>query len=543
MDLKLELKAATEDTFSLSDIEPTIRQLNSDHLENQDSLKQKQQQLLQQQQQRSAQFNKRKLQVCANCNKVGHPTERCWSKKSKLNQPTPKSEAVNFASQGTNSLAASAADQAEELNVVLNVLEASPHFIVDSGATASITNQFHLLNDPKFVNVDLKLANGTSFGASHQGTIIFDKGGEQIRIPEVLYSSNASNNLLSLTRLYQAIPDLRISNTLMVSDSLGPIAKVQSNGLYQFQLEPISNEISQLALLISSMDLNVHSRLGHPGQRLEEVVVNNPENDLPHERHTSHRSLCESCAVGKSHNALPKVSTTETPRVTQPLELVVADLAGPYSPSIYGEKYLLVIVDIFTKTLEVFPVPSKKEVAQCVQKFVEDSHRYFLNKGDYRVKTFRTDNGSEFFQGLTTYFNRKNIKHETTVPSHSFQNGTAERHIGLITTKARCLLHESGLPNSFWSEAIRAANHIRNRLPNTTSTALPFEHGMEQNLTLTSFAHLAASPSFIFPRISKVPRITSHRELFKVLCFCLKLIVMLIEFLTSRKISLCWPLT
>ena len=357
MDLKLELKAATEDTFSLSDIEPTIRQLNSDHLENQDSLKQKQQQ------QRSAQFNKRKLQVCANCNKVGHPTERCWSKKSKLNQPTPKSEAVNFASQGTNSLAASAADQAEELNVVLNVLEASPHFIVDSGATASITNQFHLLNDPKFVNVDLKLANGTSFGASHQGTIIFDKGGEQIRIPEVLYSSNASNNLLSLTRLYQAIPDLRISNTLMVSDSLGPIAKVQSNGLYQFQLEPISNEISQLALLISSMDLNVHSRLGHPGQRLEEVVVNNPDNDLPHERHTSHRSLCESCAVGKSHNALPKVSTTETPRVTQPLELVVADLAGPYSPFIFmARSTCLLLLTFLPRPWKFFPFRPRRRL-------------------------------------------------------------------------------------------------------------------------------------------------------------------------------------
>lgn len=77
----------------------------------------------------------------------------------------------------------------------------------------------------------------------------------------------------------------------------------------------------------------------------------------------------------------------------------MADLGGPYTPSIYGEKYCLVIVDVYTQYLEVFPLPSKKEVA---------------SKGNYKVKTFRTDNGTEFHQGLTTYFGQKSIAHQTT---------------------------------------------------------------------------------------------------------------------------------
>lgn len=45
------------------------------------------------------------------------------------------------------------------------------------------------------------------------------------------------------------------------------------------------------------------------------------------------------------------------------------------------------------------------------------------------------------------------------------QNGTAERRNRTLMDMTRCLLIQSGLPNSFWGEAVNTANHIRNRCP------------------------------------------------------------------------------
>ena len=45
------------------------------------------------------------------------------------------------------------------------------------------------------------------------------------------------------------------------------------------------------------------------------------------------------------------------------------------------------------------------------------------------------------------------------------QNGVAERRNRTLMEMARCLLIQSGLPPTFWAEAVNTANYIRNRSP------------------------------------------------------------------------------
>uniref|UniRef100_A0ABD2WE74 Integrase catalytic domain-containing protein n=1 Tax=Trichogramma kaykai TaxID=54128 RepID=A0ABD2WE74_9HYME len=66
------------------------------------------------------------------------------------------------------------------------------------------------------------------------------------------------------------------------------------------------------------------------------------------------------------------------------------------------------------------------------------------------------------------------IKRRFTVPHTSQQNGLAERKNRTLVETARCLLTQSGLPKSFWAEAIITANYIRNCCYTNTIGCTPY---------------------------------------------------------------------
>ena len=67
-------------------------------------------------------------------------------------------------------------------------------------------------------------------------------------------------------------------------------------------------------------------------------------------------------------------------------------------------------------------------------------------------------------------------KHHT-VRKTPQQNGLADRMNRTILERVRCMLSFSGLPKTFWAEAVMTASYLINRCP---STAIDFETPMEQ---------------------------------------------------------------
>lgn len=141
---------------------------------------------------------------------------------------------------------------------------------------------------------------------------------------------------------------------------------VLRQGLYQLDLRHISgrsppvNGVFSCNVVSTSVVNNNHmlwhNRLGHPSlvtlthvlRSLNVSVGNGPV------------EFCESCRMGKMHQKHFPSVTHSTTRV---LELVHMDLWGPTSiPSIEGFKYLLVLVDDFTRFTWVFPLKLKSEV-------------------------------------------------------------------------------------------------------------------------------------------------------------------------------------
>jgi len=88
---------------------------------------------------------------------------------------------------------------------------------------------------------------------------------------------------------------------------------------------------------------------------------------------------------------------------------------------------------------------------------------------DARIQRFRSDNGTgeynnAIFQQL---LRERGIIYEPSTPYTQYQNGVAERTIRSINEMARSMLHESSLPEIFWSEAVNTAVYLRNRCPSS----------------------------------------------------------------------------
>lgn len=92
-----------------------------------------------------------------------------------------------------------------------------------------------------------------------------------------------------------------------------------------------------------------------------------------------------------------------------------------------------------------------------------------------RVKTIRSDNGSEFIC-LDGFFCEHGILHETSCVAMPQQNGRVERKHRNILKVARALRFQGSLPLELWGQCVLAAGYVINRTPTATLDGkTPFE--------------------------------------------------------------------
>lgn len=82
-----------------------------------------------------------------------------------------------------------------------------------------------------------------------------------------------------------------------------------------------------------------------------------------------------------------------------------------------------------------------------------------------RVKVLHSDNGTEYVSAAFKQFlKEKGIIHETSSPYIHQQNGRAEREIRSLVTVARSMLIARNIPTYLWTEAIKTASYLLNRV-------------------------------------------------------------------------------
>ncbi|GJS48781.1 retrovirus-related pol polyprotein from transposon TNT 1-94 [Tanacetum coccineum] len=169
--------------------------------------------------------------------------------------------------------------------------------------------------------------------------------------------------------------------------------------------------------------------------------------------------LCSACAMGKSKKKPHKPKSEDTNQ--EKLYLLHMDLCGPMRvASVNGKKYILVIVDDYSRFTWVKFLRSKDEAPDFIIKFL----KMIQLRLKVPVRRIRTDNGTEFVnQTLREYYEKVGISHETSVARSPQQNGVVERRNRTLIEAARTMLIYAKAPLFLWAEAVATACYTQNR--------------------------------------------------------------------------------
>ncbi|KAJ0937225.1 putative RNA-directed DNA polymerase [Helianthus annuus] len=215
-----------------------------------------------------------------------------------------------------------------------------------------------------------------------------------------------------------------------------------------------------------------HSRLGHPVDQVLHVLKLKNE--------SGQAEPCDTCHKAKQHRIPFPLSDHKSKNVGNVVHL---DVWGLYKrPSLDGYKFFLTIVGDYSRAVWVYLMKSKTEVFENIKNFYD----LILTQFETKLKTFRSDNGSEFINTqMENFVKTHGILHQTSCTYTPQQNGIAERKHRHLLNVTRALLFQSGIPLRFWSECVLTAAYLINRTPSSVlggRTPYEFLYGFEPSL-------------------------------------------------------------
>nr|CAH8864708.1 unnamed protein product [Trichobilharzia regenti] len=191
----------------------------------------------------------------------------------------------------------------------------------------------------------------------------------------------------------------------------------------------------------------VHQQLGHAGQRKTEHAVRQrfwwP---LLHHDVTEFCRNCATCAQIKQPKASPRAPLV--PMLTEaPNHRVGVDVMGPITTSRRGNRYILVMVDYFTKWCEA--VPLRQQDALTIGRAFIDNWVSRFGAPLY----LHSDQGAAFESYLLAHIcNTFGIRKTHTTPYHPQGNGLVERTNRTIKNLISAFLCNA--PENTWDEVL-----------------------------------------------------------------------------------------
>ncbi|GKD00237.1 retrovirus-related pol polyprotein from transposon TNT 1-94 [Tanacetum coccineum] len=292
---------------------------------------------------------------------------------------------------------------------------------LDSGCSKYMTR-----NRSQLINFISKFLGTVRFGNDHIARVM-GYGDYQlgyVTISRVYYVGGLGHNLFSIGQFCDG--DLEVT--------------FQKNTCFIRNLEGVD-------LLSGSRDTNLYTI------SLDDMLKSSPIYLLSKASKTKswlwHRRLSHlnfACALRKSKKSShqPKAENTNQEK----LYLLHMDLCGlPHVESINGKKYILVIVDDYSRFTWVRFLRTKDEAPEAIIKCIKNI-QVRLNA---TVRNVRTDNETEFFiQTLREFYENVGISHQTSVARTPQQNGVVERRNRTLVEAARTMIRNQ-IYHSFMS--------------------------------------------------------------------------------------------
>ena len=165
----------------------------------------------------------------------------------------------------------------------------------------------------------------------------------------------------------------------------------------------------------------------------------------------SNCATCQKCRAGKASYAAAVKSTM----VSEPFEVVVIDSVGPLPADAYGNKFLILVMDAFTRFVELFPAPDTTAI-EAARAVLHVFGRYGA------PKALRSDRGTQYANEIIRCFLKLcGTKHMKSTPYRHEGNGLAERCIREFNRHVRALCFDLRVEQS-WSMYVPIVQRIVN---------------------------------------------------------------------------------
>ena len=422
-------------------------------------------------------FKRKQEQKCFHCGRNNHIKRDCYYYKQNLKIKDRYKKRNNHQSSASTAIKDQSFAFMVSSETQQNKDKDSSHFVLDSGATEHIINDYNLFTEYEELMEPIRITVakiGTVIEATHIGKIkVTTTLGYNGELQDVLYSKSVPTNLISVRRIQEAGMSVLFTETGEVQVIKGDTTIIKGkrmNNLYIINLI-IQNAQNTAQTVGHVAEANIidkikvwHERLGHISkEKFTKIKVNKLAYDNACLQNIEPiDSLCEACINAKQAR-LPFGKAKDKNYIQRPLFVVHSDVCGPITPSTVDEKnYFVNFIDDYTHYTVTYLMTNKSEVFSCLNDYVSKAEAHFNTK----LVNLYCDNGREYLSGeMKEYCKQKGITYHLTVPYTPQQNGLAERMNRTLTEKARAILHSANLDKRFWGEAILTASYLVNRLP------------------------------------------------------------------------------
>ena len=323
----------------------------------------------------------------------------------------------------------------------------------DTGAQAHTTNEKWRLTELK-PGQDITGFNGVTTTSECSGTMTMRHGGRDIILKNVQYHPKFCN----------LISGQKLQNFSLISDNNGTRVQTDKDDtLYHISrgingtmwIVPEDTKIVTLRINKETLQ-SLHERYGH--------ISFDTLKSLPEAKGISGpgTGTCTACLKSKSVNPSSKTSPVGQIRTTKVLERIHADLIGPLSKRWLGKKYILTIMDDFSRYCTAIPIRDKTHASEKTKEWILALENTTGNKTAF----IQTDWGTEF-NNLKTWGTKRGTRTKETIPYHSETHAIIERLNRTLQDMARTAMIAAGL-KGLWGDAIQWAAYTKNRIPHKT---------------------------------------------------------------------------
>jgi len=381
----------------------------------------------------------------------------------------------------------------------VTALAAAPRekFLIDSGATHHMTPCGDLLvdmrepgpDDPSAVHVASRDAQPLAVAGVGTMWVTTTVDGKKTKFPfrDVLYIPDLADTLISETAMTERGATRWASGDTTEIFVDGEVVFRGRKVDRMWEIENIELDVRGSvgardfgqALATTATDSNDvarwHRRMGHVGYYgLAEATDMVNGMDVPKAKfieEAKKAKVCGDCMVG-GQTRMPRPPNPSTGEVERGGR-VHMDVCGPMAvEGMGGEKYFVTMTDEATRMSRVELLRTKGAATDEVIKGL----KLFEDTDGVKIKKLRSDRGGEFVANrLTDFMAKRGIESDLTASYSPQSNGLAERLNRTLMTRVRSMLSWAKLPDSFWGEALMAANRARNRLPARGLSMTPIE--------------------------------------------------------------------